>query len=161
MALFINDPFLVWKLWDSFQTSIACSCHSFCSFLCSTKSHTGCPHFDFFRVSICPGESERYMFKININKIDSLISWLTLIATQTTWICPIWVYWSSQTCGFFCQMIENPCSICNLQIIDCSSLLMDQREKWVHDHNFCGCFPVRCLRWLVLVIFLHYKTCKL
>lgn len=102
-----------------------------------------------------------HTFKININKTDPLISWLALIATQTTWIHPILDHWSSQTCGFFCQRIENPCSMWNFQIIDCSSLLMDQREMWVHDHSFYGCFPARCLWWLVLVIFLHYKTCKL
>lgn len=101
--------------------------------------------------------SKTHTFKISINKTDPLISWLVLIATQATWIYPILVYWSSQTCGFFCHMIENPCSICSLQIINCFSLLMDQRETWVYDHNFCGCFPFRCLRWLVLVIFCTIK----
>lgn len=102
-----------------------------------------------------------HMFKININKTDPLISWLALIGTQITWIHPILVTWSSQTCGFFRQMIENLCLIWNLQIIGCFSLLMDQRETWLYDHNFYGCFAVWCLRWLVLIIFLYYKTCKL
>lgn len=170
MALFINDPFLIWKLQESFETSSACACHNWWSFLCFSQSHTSSVHIEFWASVVHIWDwflqsehlprrvSKTHTFKISINKTDPLISWLVLIATQATWIYPFLVYWSSQTCGFFCHMIENPCSICSLQIINCFSLLMDQRETWVYDHNFCGCFPFRCLRWLVLVIFLYYKT---